>query len=152
VKPKNKQQKEILIVRKGAQRLCVSVWAGGCESSTLAPFFASYHHIISHSITSYIISHLWHELTTKSIFGEYSVKMKMCQGTKPRNIASSALLQKKEFIVYEAWMFLWSLEIFTRHGCFYEAWIFSRSMDLFFTKHEKKGRCFFAKGSKTVCI
>jgi hypothetical protein len=22
----------------------------------------------------------------------------------------------------------------------------------FFTKHEKKGRCFFAKGSKTVCM
>jgi hypothetical protein len=22
---------------------------------------------------------------------------------------------------------------------------------LFFTKHEKKGRCFFAEGSKTVC-
>jgi hypothetical protein len=28
----------------------------------------------------------------------------------------------------------------------YEAWIF------FFTKHEKKGRCFFAEGSKTVCM
>jgi hypothetical protein len=22
----------------------------------------------------------------------------------------------------------------------------------FFTKHEKKGRCFFAEGSKTVCM
>jgi hypothetical protein len=29
---------------------------------------------------------------------------------------------------------------------------FSRSMDLFFTKHEKKGMCFFAEGSKTVCM
>jgi hypothetical protein len=28
----------------------------------------------------------------------------------------------------------------------YEARIF------FFTKHEKKGRCFFAEGSKTVCV
>jgi hypothetical protein len=28
---------------------------------------------------------------------------------------------------------------------FYEAY------KLFFTKHEKKGRCFFAEGSKTVC-
>jgi hypothetical protein len=28
----------------------------------------------------------------------------------------------------------------------YEAWIF------FFTKQEKKGRCFFAEGSKTVCV
>jgi hypothetical protein len=28
----------------------------------------------------------------------------------------------------------------------YESWIF------FFTNHEKKGRCFFAEGSKTVCV
>jgi hypothetical protein len=35
---------------------------------------------------------------------------------------------------------------FCEHGYFYEAWIF------FFTKHEKKGRCFFAEGSKTVCM
>jgi hypothetical protein len=28
----------------------------------------------------------------------------------------------------------------------YEVWIF------FFTNHEKKGRCFFAEGSKTVCV
>jgi hypothetical protein len=27
-----------------------------------------------------------------------------------------------------------------------EAWFF------FFTKHKKKGRCFFAEGSKTVCV
>jgi hypothetical protein len=24
--------------------------------------------------------------------------------------------------------------------------------DLFFTKHEKKGRCFFAECSKTLCV
>jgi hypothetical protein len=35
---------------------------------------------------------------------------------------------------------------FAKHGYFCEAWIF------FFTKHEKKGRCFFAEGSKTVCM
>jgi hypothetical protein len=35
---------------------------------------------------------------------------------------------------------------FTKYGCSYEA------QKLFFTKHEKKGRCFFAEGSKTVCI
>jgi hypothetical protein len=33
---------------------------------------------------------------------------------------------------------------FTKIGCFYEIWIF-------FMKYEKKGRCFFAEGSKTVC-
>jgi hypothetical protein len=36
---------------------------------------------------------------------------------------------------------LQSMDIFL-----YEAWIF------FFMKHEKKGRCFFAEGSKTVCV
>jgi hypothetical protein len=56
VKPKNKR-KEIPIVPKGTQRLCVSVWACGCVSLALTSFFASYHHIIPHSITSYIISH-----------------------------------------------------------------------------------------------
>jgi hypothetical protein len=35
---------------------------------------------------------------------------------------------------------------FAKHGYFYEAWIF------FFTKHEKKGRCFFAEGSKMVSM
>jgi hypothetical protein len=49
------------------------------------------------------------------------------------NTASSALSQKKG-------------SLFAKHGYFYEAWIF------FFTKHEKKGRCFFAEGSKTVCM
>jgi hypothetical protein len=57
--------------------------------------------------------------------------MKNCQGTKSKNIASSALLQKKGFLVYEAGMFLRRLEISMKHGCFYEAWIFSRSTDLF---------------------
>jgi hypothetical protein len=39
-----------------------------------------------------------------------------------------------------------SMDVFTKFGNFYEAQIF------FFTKHEKKGRCVFAEGSKTVCI
>jgi hypothetical protein len=49
-------------------------------------------------------------------------------------------------LFYEAWMFLRSMDILTKHEFFHEARIF------FFTKHEKKGRCFFAKGSKTVCM
>jgi hypothetical protein len=141
----------ILIVPKGTQRLCVSVWVCGCESSSLASFFASYHHIISHSITSYIISHLWHELTTKSIFGEYSVKWK-CAKAQSRKIQLRQLCCKRRVL------------LFTKHGCFYEVWKFLRGMVVFtkngysheariffFTKHEKKGRCFFAEGSKTVC-
>jgi hypothetical protein len=47
---------------------------------------------------------------------------------------------------YKVWIFLRSMVVFTKHGYFHEAQIF------FFTKHEKKGRCFFAEGSKTVCI
>jgi hypothetical protein len=38
-----------------------------------------------------------------------------------------------------------SWEVFTKHGYFCEARVF------FFVKPEKKGRCFFAEGSKTVC-
>jgi hypothetical protein len=66
--------------------------------------------------------------------------------SKLRNTISLALLQKKGSLVYAAWMFLRSLDVLTKHGYFHEAGIF------FFTKHEKKGRCFFAEGSKTVCI
>jgi hypothetical protein len=33
-----------------------------------------------------------------------------------------------------------SVDVFTKPGYFHKAWIF------FFTKHEKKGRCFFAEG------
>jgi hypothetical protein len=66
---------------------------------------------------------------------------------------------------YEAWMFLRSMDVFMKLGCSYKAWMFLRSLDVltkhgyfheawifFFTKHEKKGRYFFAEGSKTVCI
>jgi hypothetical protein len=46
-------------------------------------------------------------------------------------------MPKKGSFAYEDGMFLRSKDIFS------EARIF------FFTKHEKKGRCFFAEGSKT---
>jgi hypothetical protein len=39
-----------------------------------------------------------------------------------------------------------SIDVFMKCGCSYEAKKF------FFTKHEKKGRCFFAERSKIVCI
>jgi hypothetical protein len=38
------------------------------------------------------------------------------------------------------------MDVFMKYGYFHEAQIF------FFMKHEKKGKCFFAEGSKTVCI
>jgi hypothetical protein len=42
---------------------------------------------------------------------------------------------KEGISLYEIW-----ISFSTKHGAF------------FFTKHEKKGRCFFAEGSKTVCV
>jgi hypothetical protein len=47
------------------------VFQCGYVSSALASFFASYHRIISHSITSYIISH---QLEARPIFGECFIK------------------------------------------------------------------------------
>jgi hypothetical protein len=76
------------------------------------------------------------------------VKMKMCK--------AQSKLRKYSFIssvAKEGIPCLRSMDVFTKLGCFltkhgyfHEAWIF------FFMKHEKKGRCFFAEGSKTVCI
>jgi hypothetical protein len=39
-------------------------------------------------------------------------------------------MRKKGSLVYEAWMFLRSLDVLTKHGCSYEAWIFSQSIDI----------------------
>jgi hypothetical protein len=86
------------------------VFQRGCVSSALASFFASYHRIISHSITSYIISHQRNELKTKSVFGECFTKMKGAKAqSKLRNTALSALLQKKGSCVYKAGRFLRSM-------------------------------------------
>jgi hypothetical protein len=54
--------------------------------------------------------------------------------SKLRITASSVLMWKEEFIVYEVLMILQNVDDS------YEA------QKLFFTKHEKKGRCFFAEG------
>jgi hypothetical protein len=40
-------------------------------------------------------------------------------------------------------------EIFVDNDIIQKLW--HRRCDLFFAKHEKKGRCFFAEGSKMVC-
>jgi hypothetical protein len=40
--------------------------------------------------------------------------------------------------------------LFTKHNVFSET-VYFYGIWIFFTKHEKKGRCFFAEGSKTVC-
>jgi hypothetical protein len=166
--PKNKRWsrkingKEIPIVPKATQRLCVSAWACGCVSSTLASFFASYHHIILHGITSYIISHQWHEMDTKSIFGECFIKnenvlrhkvsweiqfYQLCCKRRDPLFTNDGCFTKYGYF-YEAWMFLRSMDIFTKHGNFYEVWIFSRSMDLFLYEAWKEGKVFFRRRLK----
>jgi hypothetical protein len=133
-----KNGKEVPIVPKGTQRLYVPVWACGCVSSALASSFASYHHIIPHSITSYIILHRWHELNMKSTLGDCFIKNENVLRHKVSwEIQLHQLhCKRRGSFVYEAGMFLQSTDIFTKYGSF------------FFMKHEKKGRCFFAEGSK----
>jgi hypothetical protein len=76
------------------------------------------------------------ELNTKLIFGKCFVKIK-------KVLRHEVSFSKYSFIslVTRRDLSLQSMDIFL-----YEAWIF------FFTKHEKKGRCFFAEGSKTVYV
>jgi hypothetical protein len=94
------------------------VWARVCVFG-ITIIFASYHHIIPHNITSYIISHQQQKrLNTKQIFGNTLVK-------------ENALRHEANFGKY---VFIG----LTKGGV------------SFFTKHEKKGRCFFAEGSKMV--
>jgi hypothetical protein len=82
--------------------------------------FASYHHIILHSITSYIISHQWHENWIRSWFSANASSN--WKSAKARSKFRDLSLRSMDIFLYEAWIF-------------------------FFTKHEKKGRCFFVEGS-----
>ena len=85
-------------------------------SSALTSFFASYHHIIPHSITSYIILHWWHELNTKSTFGDCFIKNE------------NVLRHKVSWEIQLRQLYCKRRDpLFTKLGGFYEAWIFSRS-------------------------
>jgi hypothetical protein len=94
------------------------VWARVCVLG-ITIIFASYHHIIPHNITSYIISHQQQKrLNMKQIFGNTLVK-----------------------------------ENVLRHEANFGKYVFiglTKGGVSFFTMHEKKGRCFFAEGSKIV--
>jgi hypothetical protein len=80
---------------------------------------ASYHHIIPHNITSYIISHQQQKrLNTKQSFGNTLVK---------ENVLKHEVNSRKYIFIG-----------LTKGGV------------SFFMKHEKKGRCFFAEGSKMI--
>jgi hypothetical protein len=89
---------------------------------------ASYHHIISHNIASYIILHQQNAVEKKgNCFFENTCRtMKEC--VVAQHIPSADILYYTKLT-------------FINSGI--------RKI-LFFAKHEKKGRCFFAKGSKTV--
>jgi hypothetical protein len=62
-----------------------------------------------------------------------------------RNTASSALLQKKGSLVYEAWIFLRSMDIFTKHGSF-SLRSMKRREGVFSPKAQKRYEC------KVSCI
>ena len=90
----------------------------------------SLHHL--HSITSYIIMH---QQCKKGGFWYWWPKIFLknyWQGTRNSRwrVIPSSITEMKGSIGY------W----------FYKVWL------LIFTKHEKKGRCFFAEGSKMVCV
>jgi hypothetical protein len=90
--------------------------------------FASYHHIISHSIASYIILHQQKAVKKKencSFEDTYQI-MKECTVSQHMPSANIWYYTKLTYV---------------NSGI---------KKILFFAKHEKKGRCFFAKGSKTV--
>jgi hypothetical protein len=113
------------------------MWACGCVSSALASSFASYHHIIPHSITSNIILHRWHELNMKSTFGDCFIKNE------------NVLRHKVSWEIQLHQLYCKRRDpLFTKLGCSYKAWIFSRSMDIFLYEAWKEGKVFFRRRLK----
>jgi hypothetical protein len=133
---RNIRRRSSKVVPKGMQSLCVPVWACGCVSSAFSSFL---HHIItSFRITSHHTSYC---INDTRIEYEANLRQMLCQNKKVLRHEVSFGRYNFISLVTRTYLFLQSTDIFL-----YEAWIF------FFTKHEKKGRCFFAEGSKTVCI
>jgi hypothetical protein len=92
----------------------------------------SYHRIISHSITSYIMSHqrrVWAE--GKLFLSKYAKNETVCWSTK-HTFGNYKFTCQENF----------------RRQRYYTIVVLHKGS--FFTKHEKKGRCFFAEGSKMV--
>jgi hypothetical protein len=97
------------------------------------------HHIItSFSITSHHTSYCINDTRI-----EYEADLRQTFRQNKKVLKHEVSFRKYSFIslVTRRDLSLQSMDIFL-----YEAWIF------FFMKHEKKGRCFFAEGSKTVCV
>ena len=130
---RNRRWRSSKVVPKGMQSLCVQVWACGCVSSALASFFASYHHIISHNITSYIILHQWHKNRIRSrSSANASSKWKCAKArSKLREIQLHQPCHKRRDPS------LRSMNIFTKHDLFlYEAW---KEGKVFFRRRLKNG-------------
>jgi hypothetical protein len=105
--------------------------------------FASYHHIISHSIASYIILHQQKTVENKGkcSFENIRWSMKECVVAQSMPSADIFLHRRGIFISSITIQQLWKNIQYCndRRGIF------------FFVKHQKKEMCFFAIGSKTVC-
>jgi hypothetical protein len=94
---------------------------------------ASYHCIILHSITSYIMSHQQQDCAEeKLLLSKYAMNETVCWSTK-YTFGNYNLTCQENF----------------RQQQYYTTDVLYKGS--FFTKHENKGRCFFAKGSKMVC-
>jgi hypothetical protein len=113
---------------------CVDVWLHHHHH------FTSYHHIISHNITSYIISHQWHENWIQSWFSaNASSKWKSAKArSKLQEIQFHQPGHKEGISLCEAW-----ISFFTKHG-----YLSLRSMDLFLYGAWKEGKVFFRRRLK----
>ena len=132
---RNRRRRSSKVVPKGMQSLCVPVLACGYVSLASSSFL---HHIItSFRITSHHTSYCINDTRI-----EYEADLRQMLRQNKKVLRHEVSFEKYSFIslVTRRDLSLQSMDIFL-----YEAWIF------FFTKHEKKGRCCFAEGSKTVC-
>jgi hypothetical protein len=107
---------------------CVGIWLRHHHQ------FASYHHIISHNITSYIISHQWHENWIRSWFSaNASSKWKSAKAqSKLREIQFHQPGNKEGISLCEAW-----ISFFTKHGSF-SLWSMKRREGVFSPKAQKR--------------
>jgi hypothetical protein len=114
------------------QSLCVPAWVCVFGILIILHHIITSFHIMSHH-TSYLINdtRIQYEADLRQMLHKKSVLRHEVSFGKYNFISlvtrGDLSLQSKDIFLYEAWIF-------------------------FFMKHEKKGRCFFAEGSKTVCV
>jgi hypothetical protein len=121
----------------------VGVWVCVFGISIISSHHPAWHHIIHHIAP---MTRVEYQVNFRRMLCK---KWKCAKAqSKLRNTVSSTMLQKKGSLVHEPWMFLWSMDIFMKHGCFYEVWIFSWSTDLFLYEAWKEGKVFFRRRLK----